>query len=158
MFEDKIIEVAFSLKGRKKDRGVVIDTESINYDFNPDEGRLLYDKFLERGDYESVRIRTRQGPGELAENLAGKFNITRSICIYGMIASLNATLPEARRVLEDLRNNPKDYYVSSWEEGLKKGDLLNPLVLGYALGKAIKEINLLNQASMPQTGFKLTSN
>ena len=122
-YDEKTLQVAFSLKGRKEDRGFVFNPQNVRSDTNPIAGRM-YDEFLARGEYESVEITTHQGPGELAGMLGEKFEVDRTAWVGGMAAQLNATLPQAKSVIRDLRDNPQDYYASPEEEEFGEGSLV----------------------------------
>ncbi len=114
-YTEKTLQLAIRNFGEDKGRGLVYNPRQIYSKLN-ELSEHFYEEFFQPGDFSIVSIRTRQGPGELAKILEREFGVESNFGIGGILAQINSTYEQAKKILDDLIANPKKYYESEEEK------------------------------------------
>ncbi|MBI2499780.1 hypothetical protein HYV88_06050 [Candidatus Woesearchaeota archaeon] len=100
-------------KVRKKDKnGLVYHPVHVYSKLNT-LSEWIYEEFFKAGSEAVIfPLRTEQGPGELVKMLLRDFGVEYSLFVGGIVAPFRATPEQAKRIIEDLRENPQRYFAS----------------------------------------------
>ena len=115
-YKAKILHVAlrdqFKPVKRNLNNGLVYEPKEVYSGVNMLSERMYKDLFIAKSKVTVLSLRTEQGPGELVKKLSEEFGVVYSTFVGGIAAPFRATPEQAKRLIEDLRNNPQKYFVS----------------------------------------------
>ena len=98
--------------GNDEENGLIYNPTCIYSKKNELSERIYEDFFAAGSEVIVFPVRTEQGPVELVKMLTKDFNVYHNLLIGGIVALFRATPEQAVRIMQDLKENPKRYFVS----------------------------------------------
>lgn len=117
-YSEKVLHIALRDSRGKNDDNLLVYNPTKVYSKINEISEGMYEEFFKSGiEATVIPIRTRQGPGEFVGGLVKQFNIdVPTWTVGGIASSVKITREQMKKIIQDLRNNPRKYFASEEEK------------------------------------------
>ena len=110
--EDRVFSQKEIEYGARDSNGLVYNPELVFSKIHRTSERMYADLFKKGQQVVVVPLETEQSPRELVKTLNSEFGVDYCMAVDGITAKFTATPEQAKRIIDELTNNPKKYFVS----------------------------------------------